>query len=158
LIDQILALPAGSVRVADIGAAFYGEVPPYQRLLDSGLGRLYAFEPDSRYAAPLRQRLGSTGMVFEQVIGDGHEHTLYLCDYGLTSLLEPDPDALAFFNTLTTLGRVRSKSPVATRRLDDIDDLPQIVSTGMVFEQVTGDGHEHTLSVQRRVPLKATSR
>ena len=43
LIDQILALPAGSVRVADIGAAFYGEVPPYQRLLDTGLGRLFAF-------------------------------------------------------------------------------------------------------------------
>jgi hypothetical protein len=28
LIDQILALPAGSVRVADIGAAFYGEALP----------------------------------------------------------------------------------------------------------------------------------
>jgi hypothetical protein len=34
LIDQILALPTGSVRVADIGAAFYGEMPPYQTLLD----------------------------------------------------------------------------------------------------------------------------
>jgi hypothetical protein len=69
LIDQILALPAGSVRVADIGAAFYGEVPPYQRLLDTGLGRLFAFELDSRYADPLRQRIGSTGTAFDQAIG-----------------------------------------------------------------------------------------
>jgi FkbM family methyltransferase len=126
LIDQILALPAGSVRVADIGAAFYGEVPPYQRLLDTGLGRLFAFELDSRYADPLRQRIGSTGTVFDQAIGDGHEHTLYLCDNGWTSLLEPDPDALAFFNTFPILGRVRLKSSIATRRLDDIDELPQI--------------------------------
>ncbi len=126
LIDHILVLPAGSVRVADIGAAFYGEVPPYHKLLDTGLGRLFAFEPDGRYAAPLRQRLGSMGIVFEQAIGDGHEHTLYLCDHGWSSLLEPDPDALAFFNTFPILGRVRSKSSIATRRLDDIDELPQI--------------------------------
>jgi hypothetical protein len=115
LIDQILALPARSVRVVDIGAAFYGEVPPYQRLVDIGLGQLFAFEPDSRYAAPLRQRLGSSGTVFEQAIGDGHEHTLYVCDHGWTSLLEPDPDALAFFNTFPILGRVGSKASIATR-------------------------------------------
>ena len=126
MIDQILALPARSVRVVDIGAAFYGEVPPYQRLLDTGLGQLFAFEPDSRYAAPLRQRLGSSETVLEQAVGDGHEHTLYVCDHGWTSLLEPDPDALAFFNTFPTLGRVRSRVSIATRRLDDIDELPQI--------------------------------
>jgi FkbM family methyltransferase len=126
LIDQILALPAGSVRVADIGAAFYGEVPPYQKLLDTGLCQLFAFEPDSRYAAPLRQRLRSGGTVFEQAIGDGHEHTLYICNHGWTSLLEPDPDALGFFNTFPILGRVESKALIATPRLDDVDELPQI--------------------------------
>jgi FkbM family methyltransferase len=125
-IDQILALPAGSVRVADIGAAFYGEAPPYQRLLDTGLAQLFAFEPDRRYAAPLRQRLGQNGTVFEQAIADGHEHTLYVCDHGWTSLHEPDPDTLAFFNTFPILGRVISKASIATRRLDDIVELPQI--------------------------------
>jgi FkbM family methyltransferase len=126
LIDQMLALPARSIRVADIGAAFYGEAPPYQRLLDTGLGQLFAFEPDSRYAAPLRQSLGSSGTVFEEAVGDGHEHTLHICDHGWTSLLEPDPDALAFFNTFPILGRVVAKASTATRRLDDIDELPQI--------------------------------
>ena len=40
LIDQILVLPAGSVGVADIGAAFYGEVPPYQRLIPALTGAM----------------------------------------------------------------------------------------------------------------------
>ena len=124
MIEALLA--PGAVTIADIGAAFLGEVPPYQPLLDKGLARLFAFEPDVRQAAPLRQRLGENGVVIEAAVGDGCEHTLHICDHGWTSLLEPDAAALDFFNTFRQLGRVRSTEIIQTRRLDDIAELPAV--------------------------------
>ena len=124
VLAQILSLSPGEIVIADIGAAFLGETPPYQPLLDSGLGRLFAFEPDARQVETLRQRLGSTATVIAQAVGDGREHTLHVCDHGWSSILEPDPAALAFFNSFTALGRVLSKQVIQTRRLDDIAELP----------------------------------
>ena len=119
-------LSPGAIVIADIGAAFLGETPPYQPLLDRGLGRLFAFEPDARQAEPLRQKLGTSGTVIEAAVGDGREHTLHVCDHGWTSLLEPDPAALAFFNTFRALGRVKQTQPIGTRRLDDMAELPPV--------------------------------
>jgi FkbM family methyltransferase len=116
----------GAIRIADIGAAFLGEAPPYQSLLDNGLGHVFAFEPDARQVDALRQRLGANGTVIAEAVGDGAEHTLHICNYGWSSLLEPDPAALAFFNSFAALGRVESTLPVQTQRLDDIANLPQI--------------------------------
>lgn len=121
----MLSLPPGAVVIADIGAAFLGETPPYQPLLDKGLGRLFAFEPDARQAEILRARLG-TATLLPYAVADGNQHTLHVCDHGWTSLLEPDPAARAFFNTFPQLGRVLATQPIATRRLDDIAELPQI--------------------------------
>ena len=118
--------PAGAITIADLGAAFLGETPPYQALLDKGLARLFAFEPDVRQAEPLRQRLGAAGTVIQAAVGDGREHTLHVCDHGWTSLLEPDPAALDFFNTFRQLGKVKATQPVQTRRLDDIAELPSV--------------------------------
>jgi FkbM family methyltransferase len=124
VIENLLS-PA-SIVIADIGAAFLGETPPYQPLLDKGLARLFAFEPDTRQAEPLRQKLGNGGTVIEAAVGDGREHTLHVCDHGWTSLLEPDPAALAFFNTFRQLGRVKSTQTIKTRRLDEIAELPPV--------------------------------
>jgi FkbM family methyltransferase len=126
VLDQILSLPAGASAVADIGAAFLGETPPYQSLLDSGTGQLFAFEPDARHVEALRQRLGAMGTVFAEAVGDGAEHTLHVCNHGWSSIFEPDPAALAFFNSFAQLGRVESTARVQTRRLDDITALPQV--------------------------------
>ncbi|MDB5741291.1 MAG: Methyltransferase FkbM family, partial [Alphaproteobacteria bacterium] len=117
VLDQILSLPAGAIAIADIGAAFLGETPPYQPLLDSGAGKLFAFEPDARQVEALRQRLGKTGTVFPDAVGDGAEHTLHICNFGWSSILEPDPAARAFFNNLAQLGRVESTARIQTRRL-----------------------------------------
>ena len=124
VLEQILSFSPGDIVIADIGAAFLGETPPYQPLLDSGVGRLFAFEPDARHVESLRQRLGGTATVIAQAVGDGREHTLHVCDHGWSSILEPDPAALAFFNSFTALGRVLSKQTVQTSRLDDIAELP----------------------------------
>ncbi len=126
VLEQILSLPPGAIAIADIGAAFLGETPPYQPLLDSGAGRLFAFEPDARQLEALRRRLGATGTVFAEAVGDGAEHTLHVCNYGWSSVFEPDPAALAFFNSFAQLGRVESKMSIQTRRLDDMAELPQI--------------------------------
>jgi FkbM family methyltransferase len=121
LIEQILLLSAGAINIADIGAAFLGEIPSY-----NGLGSLFAFEPDPGEAERLRQYIGTTGRVFQEAVGDGKNHTLYLCGYGMTSIFEPDPDALGFFNTFPILGRVHSTIPISTRRLDDIIEVRRI--------------------------------
>jgi FkbM family methyltransferase len=126
LIEQLLAIPRGAIKIADIGAAFFGEKAPYQPLLDNGLGQLFAFEPDPRQVEGLRQHLGQKGQVIQEAVGDGQEHTLHICNFGWTSLLKPDPNALAFFNTFPILGRVESTISVQTRRLDDISELPKI--------------------------------
>ncbi|HVV28482.1 MAG TPA: FkbM family methyltransferase [Rhizomicrobium sp.] len=126
MIDQMLALPAGAIRIADIGAAFLGEIPPYQPLLDNHLAILFAFEPDPHQSEALRRHLGVKAVVLQQAVGDGQEHTLHICNHGWTSLLEPDPQALAFFNTFSRLGHVEATMRIPTRRLDDIDELPQI--------------------------------
>jgi FkbM family methyltransferase len=126
VLDQLLALPQGAIAIADIGAAFLGEVPPYQPLLDSGVARLFAFEPDTRQIEALQQRLGGRATVLTEAVGDGGEHVLHICNHGWSSFFEPNPQALTFFNTFSQLGRVESKVPLKTRRLDDIAELPAI--------------------------------
>ena len=124
MLGQILSFSPGDIVIADIGAAFLGETPPYQSLLDSGVGRLFAFEPDARHVSALQQRLGDSAIVIARAVGDGREHTLHVCDHGWSSLLEPDPAALAFFNSFPALGRVLARQTVQTSRLDEIVELP----------------------------------
>lgn len=126
MLDRILSLSARDIIIADIGAAFLGETPPYQPLLESGIGRLFAFEPDARQMESLQARLGAKATVIAQAIGDGREHTLHVCNYGWSSLLEPDPAALGFFNSFPQLGRVEATARLQTRRLDDIGELPPV--------------------------------
>lgn len=116
------------LHIADVGAAFIGEIPPYQGLLDAGLGRLTAFEPDEREAARLAQKLGDNARLLPYALGDGEQHTLRVCGNGLgmTSLLEPDPATLDYFNLFTEWGRVESRIPCPTHRLDDLPEVEPI--------------------------------
>jgi hypothetical protein len=63
------SLPKDAINLADIGAAFFGETPPYQPLIDGGLARLFAFEPDERQIGRLREYLGGRGQVIPQSDG-----------------------------------------------------------------------------------------
>lgn len=128
MLEEMLSVGERSIHVADVGAGFFGETPPYQILLDLGLVRLSAFEPDPREIDTLRARLGDAATVFPHALGDGQEHTLYVCPKGLgmSSLLEPDPSTLGFFNLFPEWGRVEHTERIATRRLDDIGEMPDI--------------------------------
>jgi len=124
-IAELLSIDQKSISIADVGAAFYGEKPIYQKLLDTSLARLYAFDADPEFASALRS-LYPDAQVFQDAIADGADHTLYICPAGMTSLLEPDADALAFFNLFAEWGKVERTVPMKTRRLDDIAELPGI--------------------------------
>ena len=128
MIADLIELAGGPFQVADVGAAFFGEAPPYQPLMDQGLCRLYAFEPDVREVGALREHLGASATVLPFALGDGLEHDLYVCPKGLgmSSLHEPDPTTLGFFNLFPEWGRVESIERIATRRLDDVSEVPSI--------------------------------
>ena len=125
---ELLGLAPRSLVIADIGAAFYGETPPYQSLMDAGLARLFAIDADPRHTERLRARWGEAAEVVVCAVGDGRYHKLHVCpeDSGMSSLLEPDPEALAFFNLFPKLAAVERVEEIATQRLDDLWDVPQI--------------------------------
>jgi len=127
-VAQLLEAAPRSLVIADVGAAFFGETPPYQPLMDANLARLFAIDADPRHTGRLQTHWGEAAEVVACALGDGRYHTLHVCHEGsgMTSLLEPDSEALAFFNLLPTLGAVERTEQVATRRLDDLWGVPQI--------------------------------
>lgn len=152
LIDLLGPL-AGEIHVADVGAAFLGEQPPYQPLLERALARLTGFEPDPQEAAGLADKLGPRATLLPYALGDGGEHTLHVCQPGLgmSSLLEPDPATLGFFNLFPEWGKVVSTMPCPTRRLDDVDDIAPID-----FLKMDVQGSELSILSNGRVKLAET--
>jgi FkbM family methyltransferase len=128
LLEDILTLDPGTILIADVGAAFCGEVAPYRPLLERGLGRLVAFEPDLRQHDDLKQRLGEAVTLYPHALGDGTKKTLYVCadGTGMSSLLRPDESALGFFNLFPQFGAVLDRTEIDTVRLDDLQDLAPI--------------------------------
>lgn len=125
LIDA-LALDA-PIAVVDVGANPIDGTPPYRPLLDLGLARLTGFEPQPDALARLRAEAGPHETYLADAVGDGGPHTLHLCRAtGMTSLLEPDPASLALFHGFPAWGEVVETRPVATRRLDDIEEVAAI--------------------------------
>jgi FkbM family methyltransferase len=127
-VAQLLGAGPRSLVIADVGAAFFGETPPYQPLMDLGLARLFAIDADPRHTERLRAQWGEAAEVIACALGDGRAHTLHVCHEGsgMTSLLEPDPEALGFFNLFPQFGAVERTVEIATERLDDLWAVPQI--------------------------------
>lgn len=126
------ALPVSSddaptVSVVDIGANPLDDEAPYQPLLDSGLARVVGFEPQREALAELHRRAGPHERYLPYAVGDGDEHTLYLCaTSGFTSLLEPDPAQLALLVDFPRLAAVTGTEQIRTHRLDDITEIDRI--------------------------------
>jgi hypothetical protein len=63
--------PIGSqINILDVGAALL-ERPPYQSLIDAGVGRLFGFEPDPQACARLNEEYGEPHRFFQCFAGDG---------------------------------------------------------------------------------------
>ena len=122
-----LLKPERVTEVVDIGANPIDGDPPYKAMLAAGLCRVTGFEPQAKALATLQKMKGENERYLPYAIGDGKQHMLNVCrSPGMTSLLEPDPAALALFDVLRPLGRVIRKVPIATRRLDDVAEIERL--------------------------------
>ena len=122
-----ILLPSRLSSIVDIGANPIDGDPPYKRMLEAGLCTVIGFEPQADALAALDRRKGPRERYLPYAIGDGREQTLHVCRAkGMTSLLPPDPGHLALFNEFPTLGAVEREIRVATRRLDDIDEIEEM--------------------------------
>lgn len=116
------------ITVIDIGAALIGEeVPPYQSLIEAGLARLVAFEPDAEALPLLRERFPPPSLCLPLFVGDGRTHTYYETNWGPTgSLFEPNTPLLEKFHNLPDIARVVRTHEVDTVRLDDITEISDV--------------------------------
>lgn len=126
-LEEVIPL-AGVIHVADIGAAYIAEVPPYKALMDKGVARLSAFDGDERHRDKLLEVYGENFDLYTAIIADGGPHTLYLAtpESGMSSILKPDAKRCAFFNGFSGFGKVLEEISVTSRRLDDFEDLKPI--------------------------------
>lgn len=123
---DILA-PGRLSHVVDIGANPIGAAPPYKGMLDAGLCRVTGFEPQPDALEELNRAKGPNETYLPWVVGDGSRRTLNLCRHsGLSSTLEPDPQALAVFTLFKAGAEVLRRVEVQTRRLDDIPEVADV--------------------------------
>jgi FkbM family methyltransferase len=114
-------------HVVDIGANPIDGAPPYKPLLDAQLCRVTGFEPQASALAELDRKKGANETYLPYAVGDGKKHTLNLCAYpGWTSTFVPSAAALEVFSFFKRNARVVDRIPIATRRLDDLDDVADI--------------------------------
>ena len=110
--------------VVDIGANPIDGDPPYAAMLRDGLCTVVGFEPQPEALAELLAVAGPNERYLPHAVGDGGEHELKVTWMGgMTSLLEPDVEHLSTLNEFARYGDVLQRSTIATKRLDDLDDL-----------------------------------
>lgn len=125
LID--LLRPERLTAVVDIGANPIDGAPPYKSMLQSRMCRLIGFEPQIEALAMLNSKKSDLELYLPYVVGDGAEGKLSICKaQGMTSLFEPDANALKYFRGFSEWGTVVQQVPVTTRRLDDIEEIDVI--------------------------------
>ena len=153
-LPQALGVPPGFVRIADIGAAFLGEPPPYQPLLEAGVARRFAFEPEEARLDELKATLEADAVLLPYALGDGRQHKLYIGPGGMTSLLEPDPESYAFLTPFglppfSPVAETVQVIEIATRRLDEVEEMPAVD-----FLKIDVQGSELTILKNGRAKLK----
>lgn len=119
-----LLAPERLTAVVDIGANPVGGDPPYKPMLQKRLCRVFGFEPQDEALAALNARKSDLETYLPYVVGSGEQGRLRVCaSSGMTSLLEPDPHMLKHFPLFSEWGRVVAETRVATRRLDDVNEI-----------------------------------
>jgi len=114
------------ITVLDVGAALL-ERPPYQPLMDAGVARLYAFEPDPAACARLREEYGEPHRFFQCFVGAGGPATFHATNWSPTgSLYAPNTALLDVFQNLAELMTPLATHPVTTVRIDDIAEIGDV--------------------------------
>ena len=107
-------------RILDVGAAYYCQRPIYQTLWEAGGCELVLIDADKEHAEQLKTLYPRDATVINQAVGPAGEATLYVCPAGMTSLLKPKADALAFFNGFSEFGAVSSTENITLAPLDSL--------------------------------------
>lgn len=116
----------GPLTILDVGAAL-SERPPYQSLIESGVGRLIGFEPTPEQCAKLNQTYGPPHRFFPHFVGDGQPAVFHETNWSLTgSLFAPNTERLAMFQNLAEVTTPVAQHPVATIRIDDIAEITDV--------------------------------
>lgn len=115
------------IEVVDIGANPIDGEPPYKILLDQQICRITGFEPQLEELSKLNAQKSHLEQYLPYVVGDGFQHTLYICRYsGMTSLFKPDQTAFNHFEALKPHAEVIQQVEVETKRLDDIEEIDRL--------------------------------
>ena len=119
--------PIGSqINILDVGAALL-DTPPYQSLIDAGVGRLFGFEPDPEACARLNEEYGDPHRFFQHFVGDGHRATFHETNWGPTgSLYAPNSRLLEKFQNLAEVVTPVATHAVNTIRIDDIAEINDV--------------------------------
>lgn len=116
--------PERLTRVVDIGANPLSP-PPYDNLFKVGGCEVWGFEPQQTAYERLISERQPNQHYLPYAIGTGEPATLHICKgSGFTSLLEPNTAGLESLGVFTAAAAVLRRVEVETRRLDDLDDLP----------------------------------
>jgi FkbM family methyltransferase len=119
-----LVQPKRLTAIVDVGANPIDGDPPYKEMLAAGLCTVIGFEPQPDALAALNRRRSAKEHYLPYAVADGRERSLHVCrEGGMSSLLAPDSARLALFTGFAGHGAVKNQIPIATRRLDDIDEI-----------------------------------
>ena len=122
-----LLAPDRITSVVDIGANPIDGTPPYKPMLQKRLCRVIGFEPQLDALAELNAKKSDLETYLPYAVCDGREHILRVCSSpGMTSLLEPDQNALRYFPMFSEWGKVVRELAIMTRRLDNIEEIDQV--------------------------------
>jgi len=117
--------PDRLTRVVDIGANPL-DTPPYRALFDFGGCEIWGFEPQAAAFDTLYAAAGPNEHYLNAAVGTGEVSTLHICkDSGFTSLLEPNVATFAAIGHFLRGVSVIERVEIETKRLDDLDDLPE---------------------------------
>jgi FkbM family methyltransferase len=146
---EILA-PTRLTSIVDVGANPIDGDPPYKAMLEAGLCDVIGFEPQAEALARLEQKKGPRERYLPYALGDGTPGMLNICELdGMTSLLVPEPRHLALFNLFPIWGKVKTRIPVDTRKLDDVPEI-----AAMDFLKMDVQGSEREILAHGRTKLK----
>ena len=118
--------PGRPIRIADVGANPIGK-PLYGGLLRAGLAQVWAFEPNDDARARLTAKAPAGVTILPDAVGDGRAGLFHA--YPATEMSSLYPLSAAAVGYLGHFRRhlgTETTNPIATRRLDDIADLPPL--------------------------------
>jgi len=119
----LLRASAPPVKIIDVGGMSVGRDDFHESLVRAGLATVLGFEPVAAECERLNAGSDGARRYLPHAIGDGGEAVFRECNYPMTSsLYEPNFPLLEKFQALAEVTQVVRRTPVQTKRLDDIPE------------------------------------